>query len=51
MVELFHRFGLEVFAWDIQEVRHLRAALAMHIDGIYSDHVHRMVATVAEFDV
>jgi glycerophosphoryl diester phosphodiesterase len=49
MVELFHRFGLRVFAWDAQEVRHIRAALAMHMDGIYSDHVDRLVATVAEF--
>jgi glycerophosphoryl diester phosphodiesterase len=49
MVELFHRFGLRVFAWDAQEVRHIRALLAMQVDGIYSDHVDRLVATVAEF--
>jgi glycerophosphoryl diester phosphodiesterase len=49
MVELFHRFDLRAFAWNVQEVRHIRAALAMHVDGIYSDHVDRMVATVAEF--
>jgi hypothetical protein len=33
----------------VQEVRHLRAVLAMGIDGVYSDHVDRMVATVAEW--
>jgi glycerophosphoryl diester phosphodiesterase len=49
MVELFHRFDLLAFAWDVQEVRHIRAELAMHVDAIYSDHVDRMVATVAEF--
>ncbi len=49
LVELFHRFGVRAFAWDVQEVRHIRAALAMGVDGIYSDHVDRMVATVAEF--
>ena len=49
LVELFHRFGVRAFAWDVQEVRHIRAALAMGIDAIYSDHVDRMVATVAEF--
>jgi glycerophosphoryl diester phosphodiesterase len=49
MVELIHRFDRRAFAWDVQEVRQIRAALAMHIDGIYSDHVDRMVATVAEF--
>jgi glycerophosphoryl diester phosphodiesterase len=49
LVELFHRFGVRAFAWDVQEVRHIRAALTMRVDGIYSDHVDRMVATVAEF--
>ncbi len=49
LVELFHRFGRRAFAWDVQEVRHLRAVLAMGIDGVYSDHVDRMVATVAEW--
>jgi glycerophosphoryl diester phosphodiesterase len=48
-VELVHRFGLEAFAWDVQEVRHIRAMLAIGIDGLYSDHVDRLVATVAEF--
>ena len=48
LVELFHRFGVRAFAWDVQEVRHIRAALAMGVDGIYCDHVDRMVATVAE---
>jgi len=49
LVELFHRFGVRAFAWDVQEVRHIRAALTMGVDAIYSDHVDRMVATVAEF--
>ena len=49
LVELFHRFGVRAFAWDVQEVRHLRAMLTMGVDAIYSDHVDRMVATVAEF--
>jgi glycerophosphoryl diester phosphodiesterase len=49
LVELFHRFGVLAFAWDVQEVRHVRAALAMGVDAIYSDFVDRMVATVAEF--
>lgn len=47
VVALFHRFGVRAFAWDVQEVRHLRGVLAMGVDGIYSDHVARMVATVA----
>jgi glycerophosphoryl diester phosphodiesterase len=49
LVALFHRFGVNAFAWDAQEVRHLRAMLRMHIDAVYSDHVDRMVATVAEW--
>jgi len=49
LVELYHRFGVRAFAWDLQEVRHLRAVLAMGIDAVYSDHVDRMVATVAEW--
>jgi glycerophosphoryl diester phosphodiesterase len=50
LVELFHRFDRRAFAWDVQEVRHIRAALAMGIDAVYSDHVDRMVATVAEWE-
>jgi len=51
LVGLFHRFGVQAFGWDTQEVRHLRELLAMGIDAVYSDHVARMVATVAEWKV
>jgi glycerophosphoryl diester phosphodiesterase len=47
LVALFHRFAIRAFAWDVQEVRHLRALLRMEVDGLYSDHVDRMVAVVA----
>jgi glycerophosphoryl diester phosphodiesterase len=49
VVALFHRFDVAAFAWDVQEVRHLRAVLRMGVDGLYCDHVDRMVATVAEW--
>lgn len=49
LVSLFHRFDVRAFAWDVQEVRYLRAALTMDVDGVYCDHVDRMVATVAEW--
>jgi glycerophosphoryl diester phosphodiesterase len=49
LVGLFHRFGIQAFAWDVQEVRHVRGMLDLGIDAIYSDHVERMVATVAEW--
>lgn len=46
---LFHRFGVRTFAWDVQEVRHLRAMLGMGADALYSDAVARLVGVVAEF--
>jgi glycerophosphoryl diester phosphodiesterase len=49
LVGLFHRFGVQAFGWDAQEVRHLRELLAMDVDAVYSDHVARMVATTAEW--
>lgn len=49
LVALFHRFDVRAFAWDVQEVRHLRAVLRMHVDGIYCDRPDRMVATVGEW--
>jgi glycerophosphoryl diester phosphodiesterase len=49
LVSLFHRFDVRAFAWDAQEVRHLRAMLRMDIDAVYCDNVDRLVATVAEW--
>jgi glycerophosphoryl diester phosphodiesterase len=49
LVGLFHRFCVRAFAWNVQEVRHLRAMVEIGIDAVYSDHVDRMVATVAEW--
>ena len=49
LVALFHRFDVKAFAWDVQEVRHLRAVLRMNIDGLYCDRPDRMVATVGEW--
>jgi glycerophosphoryl diester phosphodiesterase len=49
LVSLFHRFGVQAFAWDVQETRHLRAVLAMGVDAVYSDDPERMVAVVGEW--
>lgn len=49
LVALFHRFDVRAFAWDVQEVRHLRAMLQIGVDALYCDHVDRMVAVVAEW--
>jgi glycerophosphoryl diester phosphodiesterase len=51
LVSLFHRFDVLAFAWGVQEVRHLEAMLRNGVDALYSDHVDRMVAVVAEWAV
>jgi glycerophosphoryl diester phosphodiesterase len=43
---LLHRFGRLAFAWDLQFDDGLRKALRMGIDGVYSDHVDRMLAAL-----
>ena len=49
LVTLFHRFQRVCFGWDMQFDHILRPALRMGIDGVFSDHVDRMVdAFVAE---
>jgi glycerophosphoryl diester phosphodiesterase len=47
LVSLFHRFQLHCFGWDAQHDRVLDALLAAGIDGVYSDHVDRLVDAVA----
>lgn len=49
LVSLFHRFGVLAFAWDAQEVRHLRAMLAIGADGLYCDRPERLVAAIGEW--
>jgi glycerophosphoryl diester phosphodiesterase len=43
LVALFHRFDVRAFAWDAQFERIITALVAMDIDGIYSDHVDRLI--------
>jgi glycerophosphoryl diester phosphodiesterase len=43
LTTLFHRFDRVAFAWDLQFEHHLRPALRMGLDGLYSDHVDLMV--------
>ncbi len=43
LVTLMHRFNVQAFGWDIQFPDGLRKGLRMGLDGIYSDHVDRMV--------
>ena len=46
LTTLFHRFRLAVFGWDCQHRRQLDALLQWGIDGVYSDHVDRMVDAI-----
>ena len=43
LTTLFHRFNRYAFGWDAQQPRQLSALVRMGIDGVYSDHVDRMV--------
>ena len=49
LVTLFHRFGVLCFGWDAQQPRVLGELLNMGIDGVYSDHVDRMGAALANW--
>ena len=43
LIALFHRFGLACLGWDAQHERQLDHLFRIGIDGVYSDHVDRMV--------
>ena len=47
LTALFHRFGVLAFGWDAQTPRVLAELIDRGIDGVYSDHVDRMVDAVA----
>ena len=47
LTTLFHRFDRLAFGWDCQFERHLAELLDMGIDGLYSDHVDRLVDALA----
>ena len=46
LTTLFHRFGRLTFGWDAQHERMIDELLDMGIDGVYSDHVDRMMDAV-----
>jgi len=50
LVTLFHRFKVLAFGWDAQFDRVLDALLRMGIDGVFSDHVDRMVEALSRND-
>jgi glycerophosphoryl diester phosphodiesterase len=46
-VGMVHDAGMKAFGWDAQDDRHLRRLVALGVDGIYSDHVDRLVHAIA----
>jgi glycerophosphoryl diester phosphodiesterase len=46
LTTLCHRFGVLAFGWDAQSPRVLAELIDAGIDGVYSDHVDRMVDAV-----
>jgi glycerophosphoryl diester phosphodiesterase len=48
LTTLFHRFERFALGWDAQYDRVLAALLRMGVDGVFSDHVDRMMAALAE---
>ena len=43
LTTLSHRFGIRCLGWNAQHPRQLDRLLALGIDGVFSDHVDRMV--------
>lgn len=46
LVTLWHRFERLTLAWDAQQPRVLEAMLRIGIDGVFSDHVDRMMEAI-----
>jgi glycerophosphoryl diester phosphodiesterase len=51
LTTLLHRFGRYALAWDAQHRRQLDEVLSFGIDGVFSDHVDRMVDALQEREV
>jgi glycerophosphoryl diester phosphodiesterase len=50
LAAMVHRFGVHCFGWDAQHERILGELLDAGLDGVYSDHVDRMVSALARLD-
>ena len=46
LTTLFHRFGRYCLGWDAQHTRVLEDLVRMGLDGVYSDHVDKMMAAL-----
>ncbi|HEY3810152.1 MAG TPA: glycerophosphodiester phosphodiesterase [Acidimicrobiales bacterium] len=45
-VRLAHQAGLRAFGWDAQAPTEIARLLALDLDGLYSDHVDRLMAAI-----
>jgi glycerophosphoryl diester phosphodiesterase len=50
MAALFHRFGRYGFGWGAQHERIIKDLVRMGIDGVFSDHVDRLVEAMGSQD-
>ncbi|MEY2419544.1 MAG: glycerophosphoryl diester phosphodiesterase [Actinomycetota bacterium] len=48
LVTLLHRFERFAFAWDAQQPRALALSFAYGMDGVYSDHVDRLIEALTD---
>ena len=51
LTTLFHRFSRLTFGWDAQHRRQLDEVLSYGIDGVFSDHVDRMVEALEQREI
>jgi glycerophosphoryl diester phosphodiesterase len=47
LAQVFRSAGRKLLAWDTQDAASLSAMLALRVDGVFSDHVARMVAALS----
>jgi glycerophosphoryl diester phosphodiesterase len=50
LTTLWHRFGRYALGWDAQQPRVLDTLLRTGVDGVFSDHVDRMIEAIARLD-
>jgi glycerophosphoryl diester phosphodiesterase len=50
IVDEVHAMGMRAFGYDAQKPSSLRRALAIGLDGVFSDHVDRMLAAIRAAD-
>jgi glycerophosphoryl diester phosphodiesterase len=46
-IATFQRHGRRAFAWDLQEEPELTRLVGLGVDAVYSDHVDRMMRSLA----